>query len=314
MASPSSLPSSSRSHPTPASPSPSTYCAPSTAKTRPEPAHPTARGALCACARLGGLQALRAPEQSCTRSALTVPPCGLSEAPPRTPVWGPRLPSCNPVWPRWSMVWSLASSSASSLADAQNSSTAATAGKISLLLVLLGLGTQFSRFAHTQLQAPAHARAPQMHARRVHAQCTLGGRQMHGRCTADARSIHGRCTVDTALQMHGACMPQVPPEELVQGALSGALVPAATPPPATSPAPPGVGAAALNLILSPSLMSSSQPRRRPPSPRRRAAPPRRRATSPRADASPRAAASPARADAPTRSPPRRAARPSPRRR
>merc|ERR1740124_1216773 len=154
----------------------------------------------------------------------------------------------------WSLVWTLASSSAHSLADAKNSSTAVTAGKISLLLVLLGLGTQFSRFAHAQLQ--------------------------------------------------------VPPEELMQGA----LVPAAALPPAASPAPPAVGAAALNLILSPSLMSSSQPRRRPPSPRRRAAPPRRRATSPRADASPRAAAPPTRADAPTRSPARRAARPVPRRR
>ena len=141
--------------------------------------------------------------------------------------------------------------------------------------------------------------------------CTADTRSVHSRCTADAPQMHCRCCmVDAALQTHGACMPQVPPDELMQGA----PVPAAALPPVASPAPPAVGAAALNLILSPSLMSSSQPRRRPPSPRRRAAPPRRRATSPRADASPRAGAPPTRTDAPTRSPPRRAARPGPPRR
>ena len=91
-------------------------------------------------------------------------------------------------------MWTLASSSAHSLADAKNSSTAVTAGKISLLLVLLGLGTQFSRFAHAQLQAPAHARA-----RQLHAPCTADAQQMlHGRCTADARQMHGRCAADAA--------------------------------------------------------------------------------------------------------------------
>ena len=147
--------------------------------------HPTARGALCACARHHRPQALLRPSRlqsrAAPRLAPAVPPCGLCEPPPRTPVWEPRHSSSNRVRPRWSLVWTLASSSASSLADAKNSSTAVTAGKISLLLVLLGLGTQFSRFAHAQLQAPAHARAPQ-----IHAPCTADARQMHRRCTVDA--------------------------------------------------------------------------------------------------------------------------------
>ena len=82
---------------------------------------------------------------------------------------------------RWSLVWTLASSSASSLADAKNSSTAVTAGKISLLLVLLGLGTQLSRFAHAQLQAPARTRAPQIPVRYTLGACALGARAVHGR-------------------------------------------------------------------------------------------------------------------------------------
>ena len=85
-------------------------------------------------------------------------------------------------------MWTLASSSASSLADAKNSSTAVTAGKISLLLVLLGLGTQLSRFAHAQLQAPARTRA----------RCTADTCEIRpvrytlGACALGARAVHGR--------------------------------------------------------------------------------------------------------------------------
>ena len=166
-----------------------------------------------------------------------------------------------------------------------------------------------------------------MHPRCMRARCTCGARQMtvhvHGRwCTAHARRKHApgtsraRCLHAPGATPLPRCHPltQVPPEEPMQGAPP----PAAALPPAASPAPPAVGAVALSLILSPSLMASAQPRRRPPSPRRRAAPPRRRPTSPRAeaspDASPRARAPPTRADAPTGSPSRRAAHPGPRRR
>lgn len=88
---------------------------------------------------------------------------------------------------RWSLVWTLASSSASSLADAKNSSTVVTAGKISLLLVLLGLGAQLSRFAHAQLQALALTRAPQIPVRYTLGACALGAL----RCTAGAPHVHG---------------------------------------------------------------------------------------------------------------------------
>lgn len=100
-------------------------------------------------------------------------------------------------------MWTLASSSASSLADAKNSSTAVTAGKISLLLVLLGLGAQLSRFAHTQLQAPALTRAPQIPVRYTLGACALGARAVHGRCTARARQvIHSTRTAGDSQHMH----------------------------------------------------------------------------------------------------------------
>ena len=116
---------------------------------------------------------------------------------------------------RWSLVWTLASSSASSLADAKNSSTAVTAGKISLLLVLLGLGAQLSRFAHTQLQAPALTRAPQIPVRYTLGACALGARAVRGRCPARARQVihctrtahaRPRCRLSTA-HSRPRCLP-----------------------------------------------------------------------------------------------------------
>ena len=166
-----------------------------------EPGHPAARGlspfglALGTACRHGGPQALRAPKQSRVplgpRSAALWP---LRAAAKDTGAGATAVellqPSGrgSPLARRWSLVWTLASSSASSLADAKNSSTAVTAGKISLLLVLLGLGTQLSRFAHAQLQAPALTRAPQI----------------------PVRYTLGACTPQLPPE-HGACTPQVPP-------------------------------------------------------------------------------------------------------
>lgn len=58
----------------------------------------------------------------------------------------------------WSLVWSLAGSSASSLQEAMegNSSVAGVAARLSGLAVLFGLFTMFGRYAKAQLNVPEH--------------------------------------------------------------------------------------------------------------------------------------------------------------
>ena len=259
-----------------------------------------------------GLQSKAAP-----RSAPAVPPGGPCEPPPRTPEREPRQSSSsNRVGLCVQVVAGV---------DARKLVGQQPGGREELLdgrdrrqdlaapRAARPRRAALTLRAHTAAGARPHtctADTCQIHPRCMRARCTCGARQVPRTCTAgDSLHTHGACTPQVPPK-HGAFTPQVPPEQPMRGA----PLPAAALPPAASPAPPAVGAVALSLILSPSLMVSSQPRRRPPSPRRRAAPPRRRPTSPRADASPRAGAPPTRADALARSPPRRAARPGPRRR
>ena len=142
---------------------------------------------LWACPRHRGPQALRAPKQSRAPLGPRIAARWPRRAAAKDTGAGATAVALLPpsgrgsLARRWSLVWTLASSSASSLADAKNSSTAVTAGKISLLLVMLGLGTQLSRFAHAQLQAPALTRAPQIPVRYTLGACALGARAVHGR-------------------------------------------------------------------------------------------------------------------------------------